>query len=128
MRITKIEIANYKSIKEPVEINFYNGFPTVLIGKNGSGKTNILEALSAIAETNGNYFGLRKELSMSYKVRIRLEKEDAEKLFPGKSIDEKYEFVACSGEKCKMGDNMAMDMDSGELHIISSWDDEDEDD
>ena len=102
MRITKIEIANYKSIKEPVEINFYNGLPTVLIGKNGSGKTNILEALSAIAEANGNYFGLRKELSMSYKVHIRLEKEDAEKLFPGKSVDEKYEFVACSGEKCKI--------------------------
>lgn len=38
MRITKIEITNYKSIKEPVEINFYNGLPTVLIGKNGSGK------------------------------------------------------------------------------------------
>ena len=28
----------------------------------------------------------------------------------------------------RMGDNMAMDMDSGELHIISSWDNEDEDD
>ena len=102
MRITKIGITNYKSIKEPVEINFYNGLPTVLIGKNGSGKTNILEALSAVAEANGNYFGLRKELSMSYKVHIRLEKEDAERLFPGKSIDEKCEFVACSGEDCKI--------------------------
>ena len=102
MRITKIEIHNYKSIKEPVEINFYNGLPTVLIGKNGSGKTNILEALSAIAEANGNYFGLRKELSMSYKVHIRLEKEDAEKLFSGKSTDEKCEFAACSGEDCKI--------------------------
>lgn len=56
MRITKIEITNYKSIKESVEINFYNGLPTVLIGKNGSGKTNILEALSAVAEANGNLF------------------------------------------------------------------------
>ena len=102
MRITKIEITNYKSIKEPVEINFYNGLPTVLIGKNGSGKTNILEALNAIAEANGNYFGLRKELPMSYKVHIRLEKEDAERLFPGKSIDEKCKFVACSGEDCKI--------------------------
>ena len=102
MRITKIEITNYKSIKEPVEINFYNGLPTVLIGKNGSGKTNILEALSAIAEANGNYFGLHNELPMSYKVHIRLEKEDAERLFPGKSIDEKCEFVACSGEDCKI--------------------------
>ena len=102
MRITKIEITNYKSIKEPVGIAFYNGLPTVLIGKNGSGKTNILEVLSAIAEANGNYFGLRKELSMSYKVHIRLEKEDVERLFPGKSIDEKCEFVACSGEDCKI--------------------------
>lgn len=102
MRITKIEIKNYKSIKKPVEINLYNGLPTVLIGKNGSGKTNILEALSAIAEANGNYLGLRKELPMSYKVHIRLEKEDGERLFPGKSIDEKCEFVACSGEDCKI--------------------------
>ena len=102
MRITKIEITNYKSIKEPVEINFYNGLPTVLIGKNGSGKTNILEALSAVAEANGNYFGMRKELPLKYKVHIRLEKEDAERLFPGKSIAEKCEFAACSGEDCKI--------------------------
>ena len=102
MRITKIEITNYKSIKEPVEINFYNGLPTVLIGKNGSGKTNILEALNAVAEANGNYFGLHRELPPSYRVHIRLEKEDAEKLFPGKSIDEKCEFVACSGENGKI--------------------------
>ena len=27
-----------------------------------------------------------------------------------------------------VSDNMAMDMDSGELHIISSWEDEDDDD
>ncbi len=102
MRITKIEITNYKSIKEPVGINFYNGLPTVLIGKNGSGKTNILEALSAIAEANGNYFGLHKELPLKYKVHIRLEKEDVERLFPGKSIDEKCEFAACSGENGKI--------------------------
>lgn len=102
MRITKIEITNYKSIKEPVEINLYNGLPTVLIGKNGSGKTNILESLSAIAEANGNYFGLHKELPLKYKVHIRLEKEDVERLFPCKSIDEKCEFAACSGEDCKI--------------------------
>lgn len=28
----------------------------------------------------------------------------------------------------RMGDNMAMDMDSGDLHMISSWEDEEEDD
>ena len=102
MRIAKVEIQNYKSIKEPIAINFYNGLPTVLIGKNGSGKTNILEALNAIAEANGNVFGLRKELSLSYKVHIRLEKEDIERLFPSKNMNEEYEFVACSGEDCKI--------------------------
>ena len=25
----------------------------------------------------------------------------------------------------RMGDNMAMDMDSGELHMVSPWDDDD---
>ena len=49
MKITRIEIKKYKSIKEPIEINFYDNLPTVLIGKNGSGKTNILEALDTIA-------------------------------------------------------------------------------
>ncbi len=28
----------------------------------------------------------------------------------------------------RMGDNMAMDLDSGELHIVSGWDDDDNDD
>ena len=28
----------------------------------------------------------------------------------------------------RMGDNMAMDMDSGELHIISGWSDDEDDD
>lgn len=102
MKITKIVIQNYKSIKEPLEINFRDSLPTVLIGKNGSGKTNILEALNAIAEANGKYFGLHRELPPSYRAHIRLEKEDAEKLFPGKSIDEKCEFVACSGENGKI--------------------------
>ena len=32
------------------------------------------------------------------------------------------------GMMMRIGDNMAMDIDSGELHIISSWEDEDEDD
>lgn len=28
----------------------------------------------------------------------------------------------------RMGDNMAMDIDSGELHIISSWSNDEDDD
>ena len=47
MELISIEIESYKSIKTPVTISFFDGLPTVLIGKNGSGKTNVLEALSA---------------------------------------------------------------------------------
>lgn len=103
MRITRIEIEKYKSIKEPIEINFYDDLPTVLIGKNGSGKTNILEALYAITNANSTYFGLSKNLPLNYKVHIRLSKDDIVRLFPGKKIDEnKCQFVACSGENCKI--------------------------
>ena len=84
MKITRIEIKKYKSIKEPIEINFYDNLPTVLIGKNGSGKTNILEALDTIAEVNSNYFGASSKLPLSYKVHITLSKHDIARLFPGK--------------------------------------------
>lgn len=101
MKIEKIEISRYRSVKDPVEIRFYDDLPTVLIGKNGSGKTNILEALNAIAETNRN--NRTPELPLSYKVHIRLEKEDAVMLFPGESVEEeKCKFAACSGEDGKI--------------------------
>lgn len=103
MKITKIEINNYKSLKEPIEIKFYDGLPTILIGKNGSGKTNILEALNAIAEANGNYNGLNRDLSLGYKVHMSLSKEDIAQFFPEKETDEnKCQFVAYSGENCKI--------------------------
>ncbi len=38
------------------------------------------------------------------------------------AIDSDGDLLMC------MGDNMAMDMDSGELHIISGWPDDEDDD
>lgn len=103
MKITKIEINNYKSIKEPVEVHFTDSLPTVLIGKNGSGKTNILEALAVMAEANGNYWGMSKKQALNYKVHIKLCKDDIDMLFPGEKVDEeKCQFVAYSGENCKI--------------------------
>ena len=103
MKIKKIVIRNYKSIKEPVEINFTDSLPTVLIGKNGSGKTNILEALSAIAEANENYFGIGRDTTFDYEVHMQLSDEDVAELFPGKNIDaSKCNFVAYPGENIKI--------------------------
>lgn len=103
MKITKIEIQNYKSINNLVDINFYNDLPTVLIGKNGSGKSNILEALSIIAESNGNYFAKQNHSSLKYCVHLVLEKNEAKKLFPNKNInEEKCKFIAYANDNKKI--------------------------
>jgi recombinational DNA repair ATPase RecF len=47
MKITKIEIENYKSIKEKIAINFNANF-FGLLGFNGAGKSNILNAINII--------------------------------------------------------------------------------
>ena len=66
MELISIEIESYKSIKTPVAISFFDGLPTVLIGKNGSGKTNVLKALSAVALANTNYHGDREKGQIAY--------------------------------------------------------------
>lgn len=50
MELTKIVIQNYKSIQSPVTISFSPNMPTVLIGKNGCGKSKVQEprAFSAV--------------------------------------------------------------------------------
>ena len=103
MKVTKIEIFNYKSIKNPIEINFFDTLPTVLIGKNGSGKTNILEALETVAESNINYYGSNKELLPDYKVHIQLSNNDISLLFPGEDLDiDQCRITAYCGERHKI--------------------------
>lgn len=46
--IKKLFIARYRSIGEPIEINFPNAKPLILIGENNSGKSNIVKALNLI--------------------------------------------------------------------------------
>ena len=72
MELIKIEIENYKSIGTPVNICFYPNLPSVLIGKNGSGKSNILEAVEHIASTNANFPGRYSAGELRYKAYIRL--------------------------------------------------------
>ena len=60
---------------------------------------NTLEALNAIAEANRNYFGLREELPLNYKVHICLEKHDAENLFPDKMLMRKNANLSPAPEK-----------------------------
>ena len=100
MKLIKIDINNYKSIASPVSVNFQDGLPTVLIGKNGSGKSNLLEALEHIASTNANLPGKYSAGGLRYKAHIRLEKDEFAKLFPNEKYSEdKATFAAYSSTK-----------------------------
>lgn len=95
MELKKIEIGNYKSITESVCIDFYKSLPTVLIGKNGSGKSNILEALEHIASANSYINGKNSADGLRYTVHICLGKDEFKKLFPReKYTEEKATFTA----------------------------------
>ena len=101
MELIKIEIENYKSIKSPIAITFSKDMPTILIGKNGSGKSNILEAVERIAATNSNLPGRYEPKGLKYKAYIRLDEMEFSDLFPNEEYsEEKATFVAFStGER-----------------------------
>lgn len=115
MELISIEIESYKSIKTPVTISFFDGLPTVLIGKNGSGKTNVLEALSAIALANTNYYGDREKGQIAYRAHIQLTEEDVTAMLPEVVYDkDKCEVIAYSS-----GNNLKIDRLHSE-YIVSS--------
>ena len=100
MELIKIELKNYKSITESIGVEFYKNLPTVLIGKNGSGKSNVLEALEHIASTNSNLPGKYISGELRYKAYIRLDSSEFAKLFPNEEYSKKKaEFSAYSSAK-----------------------------
>ena len=100
MELIKIELKNYKSITESIGVEFHKNLPTVLIGKNGSGKSNVLEALEHIASTNSNLPGKYSAGELRYKAYIRLDSSEFAKLFPNEEYSkEKAEFSAYSSAK-----------------------------
>jgi predicted ATPase len=91
MKLRKVIINNYMSLKN-VELSF--GDLTVLVGKNGSGKTNIMEALHRFfidfSATGGNvsgtiaeYFWFNRDTRNPIKISVELEltEDDFEKFF-----------------------------------------------
>lgn len=83
MRLTQIDILKYKSIKRPVTIYFNEGEVVTLIGKNGSGKTNVLEALNYIFEANAKFnFFTMHPVDLKYRVHIKLTREDLTSILP----------------------------------------------
>ena len=104
MEVQKIKILNYKSIKGPIEIPFSNnGGLVTFIGKNGSGKTNILQAIrKTIVKQTGYYRGEKEAISSQYTLKVT--KEEKEKYFSSVNV-----------EKC--GDEIVVNFTNGEEHV-----------
>lgn len=96
MKLTQIDILKYKSIKQPVSIVFNDGQVVTLIGKNGSGKTNVLEALNYIFEANAHSrLFPRLPDNLNYRVHIELNEEDVKSILPEIIFDrDKCELIA----------------------------------
>lgn len=96
MYLTRIEILKYKSIKNPVSVYFNEGKVVTLIGKNGSGKTNVLEALNYIFGANAKFnFYTRQQVDLKYRVFINLTQEDINTILPEIEYDRsKNELIA----------------------------------
>lgn len=79
MQLTQIDIIKYKSIKQKVSIAFNNGRVVALIGKNGSGKTNVLEAIRTALGKKTFYAGRNHECVVKY--HFELTDEEADEYF-----------------------------------------------
>lgn len=87
MKLTQIDILKYKSIKNPISIFFNEGKVVTLIGKNGSGKTNILEALNYIFEANAKSRYYHNPIDLKYRAHILLDDKDILSILPEVKYD-----------------------------------------
>lgn len=99
MRLIAITPEGYRSIKEPVRIDFCQDLPTVLVGKNGSGKTNILSALEWIAQNARSEIAPHGEGPQGWTAELLLSTEDLAELFPGRTdLPEEMPITVRAGE------------------------------
>lgn len=82
MKISKIKIQNYKSIDKLEEVSFVDRRISCLIGKNGSGKSNLLHAIKALKDNSFlmdefRYEKANKDEEIRISAVIELEEIDA---------------------------------------------------
>ena len=85
MELTTIKINKFKSIAQPIEIVLNNGSHHItFIGKNGSGKTNILRALKLALSKNSMY---EKKENIEVEYELALSAKEKRKCFECFSFD-----------------------------------------
>lgn len=75
MKIKSIIILKYKSIHSPLTINLQKGNLLAFIGKNGSGKSNILKAIYNVFLTIQNKYSYKRE-SVDFELDVILSKDE----------------------------------------------------
>lgn len=80
MKIKSLTICNYKSIKEPQTIEFEDGKIATIIGVNGSGKSNLLEAIKLFFDMQNKGFYYRTNEQPKYTANLELDKIDLQEL------------------------------------------------
>lgn len=104
MRLVAITPEGYRSIKEPVRIDFCQDLPTVLVGKNGSGKTNILSALEWITQNARSEIAPHGEGPQGWTAELLLSTEDLAELFPGRTdLPEEMPITVRAGADGRIG-------------------------
>lgn len=81
MKLKRININNFKSIKETISIELENNQVTTFIGKNGTGKSNILEALKQCL-SKYNYYDRNNKEEIDADFVLELTKEEKVTYFP----------------------------------------------
>lgn len=116
MKLIAITPEGYRSIKEPVRIDFCQDLPTVLVGKNGSGKTNILSALEWIAKNARSEIAPHGEGPQGWTAELLLSTKDLAELFPGRTdLPEEIPITVCAGADGRIGQICSKEL-TGLLH------------
>ena len=96
MRLKRLSISNYKSIKKPQVIDFDDSaYPLTLVGMNGSGKSNILEAIYLFFNSGrtNNIYGDSNQLSAEYIATFELSDDELANLESVVDHDRKERFL-----------------------------------
>ena len=101
MKLKQITIKKFKSIKEPIDIILNDEYKFyTFIGKNGSGKTNVLQAIKQALGKQSYHSGREKDFEAEY--IFELTNEEVERYFPAIDIIDptmKRVRVSCCGNE-----------------------------
>jgi len=114
MNIDRVKINYYKSIKRPVVLNLRS--PSILIGQNNSGKSNILDAIEFAL---GNPLGGHNIFYQKADIEIDLvfdDKEQDENNFP----EDKAKFILKDGERKLVFSNKEINYNKSLAILLSS--------